>query len=182
MFQIDVVERCKANDRKAQLALYKQYCGGMFCVAMRFLKNKDDAEDVVKESFIKAYQRLDQFSGEVSFGAWLKKIVVNGCLDFIKTKKYEMVALEEGIVGMEDRDSGNWQVANGITPEMALKAIGELPEKYQFVVQLFLVEGYDHSEISQILGITEINSRTLLSRGRAQLKKRLNHLNYGTGS
>lgn len=90
MLHIDLVERCKANDRKAQLKLYKQYCDGMFGVAMGFLKNSGDAEDVVQESFIKAFQKMEQFRGEVTFGAWLKRIVINKSLDFLKAKKKDM--------------------------------------------------------------------------------------------
>jgi len=85
--QFELVEQCKANNRNAQLRLYRKYCDGMFCVAMRFLKNEDDAEDVLQESFMKAFQRIGQFKGEVTFGAWLKRIVVNGCIDFLKSKK-----------------------------------------------------------------------------------------------
>ena len=72
MFQIELVEQCKANNRKAQMQLYRQYCEGMFTVALRFVKDPADAEDVLQEAFIKAFQRIDQFKGEVTFGAWLK--------------------------------------------------------------------------------------------------------------
>ena len=87
MFQSDVVEKCKANDRSAQLQLYRKYCDGMFVVAMRFVKNGDDAEDILQESFIKAFQKLHQFKGDVTFGAWLKRIVINKSIDFLKSKK-----------------------------------------------------------------------------------------------
>jgi len=86
MFHIDVVEKCKANNRKAQMQLYKQYCEGMFCVAMRYVQNADDAEDVIQEAFIKAFQKLHQFKGEVTFGAWLKRIVINKSIDFFKSQ------------------------------------------------------------------------------------------------
>ncbi len=180
MFQIELVEQCKANNRKAQMQLYKQYCEGMFCVAMRFLKNEDDAEDVLQESFVKAFQRIDQFKGEVTFGAWLKRIVVNRCIDFLKSKRQHMVELNEGYMHItEDND---WSVENDVNISDVKKAIDELPEKYRYVVQLFLVEGYDHSEISEILNISETASRTRLLRGKAQLKEMLKDMAYGTGS
>ena len=180
MLHIELVERCKANDRKAQLKLYRQYCDGMFCVAMRFLKNEDDAEDVLQESFIKAFQRIEQFSGEVTFGAWLKKIVVNKSIDFLKSKKERTVTLEEGYMHVADDD--NWEVEEGIGIGEVKKAIENLPEKYRYVVQLFLVEGYDHSEIAEILNISGTASRTRLVRGKGQLKELLKGLKYGTGS
>ncbi|NAS11304.1 RNA polymerase sigma factor [Poritiphilus flavus] len=180
MFQIDLVERCKANDRKAQLKLYRQYCEGMFCVAMRFLKDPDDAEDVLQESFIKAFQKIDQFKGEVTFGAWLKRIVINKSLDFIKAKKVRHVQLNENLLHIaEDED---WSVSDEISVAEVSEAMSGLPEKYRYVVQLYLVEGYDHGEISQILDLTETTCRTRLLRGKGQLKELLKAKRYGTGS
>ena len=179
MFQIELVEKCKANDRKAQVKLYRQYCDGMYNVAIRFLKNPDDAEDVLQESFIKAFQRIDQFKGEVTFGAWLKRIVVNGSIDFLKSKHQKTVELNEGYMQVVEDD--DWTVNDGISLEKIKEAIEQLPEKYKYVVQLFLVEGYDHSEIAQILGISGTASRTRLLRGKAQLKEQLKDISYGTG-
>lgn len=180
MFQIDVVEQCKANDRQAQMQLYKQYCDGMFCVAMRYVKNGDDAEDVVQESFIKAFQKLHQFKGEVTFGAWLKRIVINKSLDFLKSKKNRLVELDENYLYLaEDED---WTVDDEITIEEVKNAIEQLPERYKYVVMMFLIEGYDHREISQVLKLTETTSRTRLLRGKSYLKEILKEKVNGTGS
>ncbi|MCM4168794.1 ECF RNA polymerase sigma factor SigW [Arenibacter antarcticus] len=169
MLQIDIVEQCKRNDRKAQLKLYRQYCQGMFCVAMRYVKNADDAEDVLQESFIKAFQKMDQYKGEVTFGAWLKKIVINKSLDFLKTKQLKVVELKEGYMGVTlDED---WTVSDGVQYKEVMIAITKLPDKYRNVVQLFLLEGYDHSEISEILSISTTACRTRLLRGKGQLKQ-----------
>lgn len=162
------------------MKLYRQYCDGMYGVAMRFLKNPDDAEDVLQESFIKAFQRIDQFKGEVTFGAWLKRIVVNGSIDFLKSKHQKTVELNEKYLHVAEEE--DWTVEDGISLEQVRTAIGELPHKYRYVVQLFLVEGYDHNEISQILGISDAASRTRLLRGKAQLKETLKDKAYGTGS
>lgn len=178
MFHIELVEKCKANDRQAQLKLYRQYCDGMFGVAMRFLKNPDDAEDVLQESFIKAFQRIHQFKGEVTFGAWLKRIVVNGSIDFLKSKHQKTEELDENYMHVAEED--DWSVEESISLEQVKAAIEELPGKYRYVVQLFLVEGFDHSEISQVLGISDTASRTRLLRGKAQLKEKLKDLVYGT--
>jgi len=180
MFQIDLVERCKTNDRKAQLKLYKQYCDAMFYVALGFLKNSDDAEDVVQESFIKAFQKIEQYRGEVTFGAWLKRIVINRSLDFLKVKKEKHVELDEGYMNItEDED---WTVTDQVTVDQVKTMMEDLPEKYKHVVRLFLVEGYDHSEISQILELTESACRTRLLRGKGFLKELLKKKYYVTGS
>jgi len=178
--QLELVEQCKLNDRMAQMKLYKQYCDGMFCVAMRFLKNSDDAEDVLQESFIKAFQRIHQFKGEVTFGAWLKRIVVNGSIDFLKSKHQKTIELDEGYMHIADDES--WEVDEMISINEVKNTIEELPEKYKYVVQLFLVEGYDHKEISEILEISETASRTRLLRGKNYLKEALSELKYGTRS
>lgn len=180
MFHIDVVEQCKANDRKAQMQLYKQYCEGMFCVAMRYVQNTNDAEDVIQEAFIKAFQKIHQFKGEVTFGAWLKRIVINKSIDFLKKKKQHLVALDENYLKVTD--DNDWTVGNGITIEHVKSAIAKLPDKYRFVVMMFLIEGYDHREIAQVLKLTETTSRTRLLRGKSYLKELLKEKIYGTGS
>lgn len=174
MFQVDIIEKCKQNNRKAQLQLYNQYCDGMYIVAKRFLKDAADAEDVVQEAFIKAFAKLHQYKAEVTFGAWLKRIVVNKSIDFLKAKKQELVDLEE--VHLKVIDTANddkWLVDDAITVEDVKAAINKLSEKYQYVVMLYLIEGYDHQEISGILNISEVASRTQLSRGKVKLQELL---------
>ena len=180
MLQVELVEQCKANDRNAQLQLYRQYCNGMFAVAMRFLRNKSDAEDVLQDAFIKAFQHIDQYKGEVTFGAWLKRIVVNGCIDFLKSQKQRLVELNEG--HLHNTEDDTWEVEDDIDLNEVKYAITQLPEKYRYVVQLFLVEGYDHNEIAGILDISETASRTRLTRGKGKLRELLSKKNYGTGS
>ncbi|NNE78595.1 MAG: RNA polymerase sigma factor [Pricia sp.] len=180
MFQIDVVEKCKANDRKAQMILYEQYCDGMFRVAMRFVKNTDDAEDVLQEAFIKAFQKIHQFKADVTFGAWLKRIVINKSIDFLKSKKQNLITLDEAYMHIEEDE--DWTIDDGITVEEVKRAMEQLPEKYQYVVMMYLIEGFDHSEIAQVLNITETSCRTRLMRGKGHLKELLKKKSYGTGS
>ncbi len=180
MFQSDVLEKCKANDRSAQLKLYRKYCDGMYIVAMRFVKNADDAEDVLQESFIKAFQKIHQFKGDVTFGAWLKRIVINKSIDFLKSKKKKLVSLDERYMQVVDDD--NWNVPALISIAQVRNAIEELGSKYRYVVLMYLLEGYDHQEISQILNISESACRTRLLRGKGQLKELLKEKRYGTGS
>jgi len=181
MFQSNVVKKCKANDRTAQLQLYRKYCDGMFIVAMRFVKNTDDAEDVLQESFIKAFQKLHQFKGDVTFGAWLKRIVINKSIDFLKSKKDNVVALDEGYMQVVE-DDNNWNVPSTISIEQVRSAIDDLQSKYKYVVLMFLLEGYDHQEIAQVLNISESACRTRLLRGKGHLKELLKEKKYGTGS
>ncbi len=174
MFKVDIIEQCKQNNRKAQMQLYNQYCNGMYIVAKRFLKDADDAEDVVQEAFIKAFSKLHQYKAEVTFGAWLKRIVINKSIDFLKSKNQRLVELEE--VHLKVIDTANddkWLVDDAITLNDVKEAINKLSEKYQLVVMLYLIEGYDHQEISGILNISEVASRTQLSRGKVKLQNLL---------
>ncbi|WP_231567333.1 RNA polymerase sigma factor [Lacinutrix sp. Hel_I_90] len=171
---------CKQNNRKAQLQLYNQYSEGMFFVAQRFLNHTAEAEDVVQEAFIKAFSKLHQFQGEVTFGAWLKRIVINKSIDVLKLRKQRLVELEEVHLKVVDTaDNEHWLVSDDTTLEEVKTAINSLPEKYRYVVLLFLMEGYDHQEISDILNITEVASRTQLSRGKLKLQELLKHKSYG---
>lgn len=180
MFKTDVVEKCKANDRAAQLKLYRKYCDGMYIVAMRFVKNADDAEDVLQESFIKAFQKLHQFEGEVTFGAWLKRIVINKSIDFLKSKKEKLVPLDESYMHVVEDD--DWTVPSTVCVEEVRDAIDQLKANYKYVVMMFLMEGFDHQEIAQVLNISESACRTRLLRGKGQLKEVLKKNRYGTGS
>ncbi|MBT8265864.1 MAG: RNA polymerase sigma factor [Bacteroidia bacterium] len=183
MLALDLVEQCKNNDRKAQLQLYNKYCDGMFIVAMRFLKDTMEAEDVVQEAFIKAFLKLHQFQGEVTFGAWLKRIVINKCIDTLKSKKQHFAELDEVHLKVVDTEYENeWLVDDAITIDEVKNAINNLPDKYKYVVMLYLIEGYDHKEISEILKISEVASRTQLSRGKSKLKEVLKLAQNGTRS
>mgnify|MGYP000029225391 CR=1 FL=1 len=178
--QLDLIELCKQNNRKAQLKLYNQYCDGMYSIAKRFVNHTAEAEDVVQESFIKAFSKLHQFKGDVTFGAWLKRIVINKSIDYLKLKKQRLVELEYVHLKVIDtNDNNNWLVDDATTIDNIKEAISQLPDKYKYVLMLFLIEGYDHEEISQVLNITQVASRTQLSRGKLKLQELLKHNNYG---
>ncbi len=162
------------------MALYKQYCDGMFIIAQRYMKETAAAEDAMQEAFIKAFQKLNQFKGDVTFGAWLKRIVINTCLDSIKSNKIDTEDISESVFEIV-QDDDDWNVPDETTISEINMAIEKLPDNYRSVVKLFLLEGYDHNEISGILSISESVSRTNLHRGKTMLKQTLKHLQYGTG-
>jgi RNA polymerase sigma-70 factor (ECF subfamily) len=175
-----LIEQCKQRNRKAQLAIYNKYCEGMFIVASRYMKDTAKAQDAMQDAFIKAFTKLSQFKGDVTFGAWLKRIVINTCLDAIKAQKAFMVELNEEIAESLPLEEDH-TVSDSATAQEVKDTIQNLPEKYKVVTQLFYLEGFDHSEISMVLNISEASSRTLLFRGKNLLKEQLKHLQYGTG-
>ncbi|MEM1001903.1 MAG: RNA polymerase sigma factor [Bacteroidota bacterium] len=183
MFQVELIEKCKQNHRPSQMKLYEQYCDAMLIVAQRFVKDVMEAEDIVQESFLKAFMKLEQYKAEVTFGAWLKRIVINKSIDALKSKKQRLIDLEDVHMSVvDDYEESSWTVEDHITIDRVKEAIASLSDKYRYVVMLYLMEGYDHQEISEILNISEVASRTQLSRGKSKLKDLLKEERYGTRS
>lgn len=156
------------------------YCEGMHVVAKRYVNDTVLAEDMVQDAFIKAFQNLIQFKGDVTFGAWLKKIVINRCFDEMKMRQLEIVDTDVYKVNTIEEDS--WLVSDETTIEEVKLIIEGLPQNYKSVVKLYLMEGYDHKEISEILKVTESTSRSILSRGKKRIQEQIKHLDYGTKS
>ena len=174
-----IIERCKKNDAKAQMELYNLYCKAMFLVAKRYMKDDMAAEDVMQDAFIKAFRKIDSYKGEVKFGAWLKRIVINQSIDELKKKRLELVSINQD--RHEIVEDNDWQVEDTTTMQHIVNCMNELKEKYRVVLSLYLLEGYDHQEISEILGITEVTSRTHLLRGKQKLQESLKDIRYAEG-
>ncbi len=175
-FQSHLIEKCKNNDSLAQMQLYDLYCKAMFNTAYNFIKDDAIAQDVMQEAFIKAFRKIETYTGEATFGAWLKRIVINQSLDWLKKKKLVTVELNEEVAYLPNDDP--WEVDQEISLEVIYRCIESLPQKCKNVVKLYLLEGYDHQEVAQILEISEVASRSQLSRGKSKLKELLIHENY----
>lgn len=170
-----LIDACSRNDRKAQMEIYQRYYRAMYNVSLRILGNTQEAEDVMQESFLSAFQKIGTYRGEVTFGAWLKKIVINRSLDVIKTRK-SLISLES-VPDMPDEGNDDAPMAFGeITPEMISNAIAALPDGYRVVLTLYLLEGFDHDEIAGILQISNATSRTQYHRARKKLVSSLKEL------
>lgn len=162
-----IVERCRAGDKKAQYELYKLYSKAMFNVSMRITNDYAEAEDVLQESFLNAFQNIHAFRGDATFGSWLKTIVVNKAIGIVKKRKLALVPIDDNDYADDadarDEEEADWQVTN------IRKAIQKLPDGYRVVLSLYLLEGYDHGEIAEILQITEATSKSQYSRARKKL-------------
>lgn len=154
----------------AQMQLYDTYCNAMFTVAYRYLNSDEDAKDAMQEGFLKAFMNLDNYKPKATFGAWLKRIVINQCLDVLKKKQIEFSEVEVSELQTIEDD---WSFDNAITKNDVVKAIEQLNEKHKVVITLCLIEGYDHTEISEILDIPIKTSRTHLRRGKLKLQELL---------
>ncbi len=171
----DLVALCCEKNRAAQSEIYMRYSKAMYNVAFRIVKDAHFAEDVMQEGFLKAFTKIGDFEGKVAFGAWLKRIVVNHSIDFYKkngkllTQDFEQIVykLEETA---EVAEGGNLEE---LKVSQILEAIKGLKENYSTILTLFFIEGYDQEEITEILGISYSNCRTLLSRAKENLRKKL---------
>jgi RNA polymerase sigma factor (sigma-70 family) len=131
--------------------------------------NEIEAEDVMQEAFLKAFTKIDTYEGKVSFGAWLKKIVINRSLDELKKRKVKLVELNEKI---PDEEPVSLNISE-IQMDKLKNAIQQLPDGYRVVLSLYLLEGYDHEEIAQILEISNSSSRTQFLRAKLKLRQAL---------
>lgn len=165
-----VIEECKRGNAIAQHTLYKQYSRAMYNLAYRMVNSREDAEDMLQEAFSDAFRKLGTFRYESTFGAWLKTIVINRCINHLKRKKAEFVT--DNLP--EDIDNGNEEERDFTADaQKVFDAIEQLPDGYRIVLTLYLLEGYDHTEISDILEITESTSKTQYLRAKKRLKELL---------
>lgn len=172
-----------ANDKKAQYRLYELYSRAMYNICFRMLGNESDAEDVLQNAFIDVFTKLHHFRFESAIGAWIKRIVVNNCINFLKKRKLEMVPLEDRDVSIAEPELQK-TTDPLLNVDTIKQAIPLLPEGYRVIFNLYLLEGYDHVEISEILGISVSTSKSQLNRAKAKLRKIIleQHQNHSTNA
>jgi len=166
----DLLDGCKNGDQKAQFQIYKLYYKAMYNTSLRIVNDSMEAEDIMQESFLSAFEKIDSYSGTVSFGAWLKKIVINRSLDVLGKKKaiFEDIDFHIGIRDDSQEDLLRKEEVD-IMVEEVKEAINRLPDGYRIILSLYLLEGYDHDEIAEILKISSSTSRSQLSRAKQKL-------------
>ncbi|RYE17926.1 MAG: RNA polymerase sigma factor [Sphingobacteriales bacterium] len=170
----NLVVECKQGSKKACYELYRLYSKTMLNVAFRIVGNIGEAEDVLQEAFLHAFNKVQEFRQETTFGLWLKQIVVSRSINILRKRKIEFADLEsdelENIPDEPTADDEDTQYKAALVKQ----AIQALPEGYRVVISLYLLEGYDHEEIGQILNITENTSRTQFLRAKRKLSEILN--------
>lgn len=168
----DLIDRCRDKDRRAQFEIYGLYYKAMYNTSLRIVKDPDEAEDIMQESFLSAFEKIESYSGTVSFGAWLKKIVINRSLDSLKKRRLSFDILDEGAIPGQDEESYDENIGDRI--DKVREAIMRLPDGFRVVLTLYLLEGYDHEEIGHILNIKPSTSRSQFTRARQKLAEMLN--------
>ncbi len=163
-----LIDKCRQENSQAQMEIYRLYYQAMFNVSYRIVNRFEDAEDVMQEAFIKAFKNLERFRGQSTFGAWLKRIVINESLNWLRKKNREdwrdLPVEKEEEEEFEDYDF------TGLKAQKVLEAMNLLNERYRLVLNLHYIEGFDYEEIQEITGISYGNLRTLVSRAKSKLK------------
>lgn len=167
-----LVQRSQTGDRSAQNELYKLYVNAMYNICRRMLCDPEEAKDVLQDSFVDAFSRIKTLKNEVTFSAWLKRIVVNNCINYLKKKRLATSKWDESIEKPEDT-SDHEDDFRKEEIQKVLKAIDQISEGCRVVLNLYIFEGYDHKEIGQILNISESASKAQYSKAKAKIRKLL---------
>jgi len=165
----ELVERCKQGDPRSYAELYQKYSKAMYNTSLRIVNNTGDAEDVLQESFTDAFSSIETFQYKSTFGAWLKKIVINKSINHLRKKKMDLIDLEKTNVGHLPEEDSLDEKDIQLKVEEIKRAVKLLPNGYRTVLSLYLFEGYDHEEISEILRVSHATVRTQYMRAKQKL-------------
>ena len=163
----EIVEACQKGQPSAQKQLYKLYSRAMYNICIRMVKNEMDAEDLLQNSFVDVFCNLKKFRFQSSIGAWIKRIVINNCINFLKKRKLDFETLDEKTTPVSVTNDESEPL---FTTEAINEAIYKLPSGYRVVFTLYLMEGYDHKEIASILDISEATSKSQFSRAKQKIR------------
>lgn len=171
----ELIRGCIREDELSQRELFHRYAGKMLGVCQRYARNSMDAEDIVQDAFIKVFDKIKQFKSEGSFEGWIRKIVVNTAL-----KKYTVIRYDKEVSGFEvtDRNESATEATafSHLNEKDLLMLINNLPDGYRLIFNLYVIEGYQHEEIADILGIQPGTSRSQLVKARNMLKNKITQM------
>ncbi len=170
-----LIELCKVGDQRAQLEIYNRYYKAMFNTAYRIVKDKFEAEDIMQDSFLSAFTKLDNLKDVKTFGAWLKKIVINNSIyKYNKSTKYDEVPLDDVLYKVEENSGipDDYEFTN-LKAKQVLDSMKSLKDSYRISLTLNLIEGFDYDEICEIMNISYANCRTTISRAKESLRNKM---------
>ena len=159
-----VIERCKKGERNAFRELYNLYCKAIYNVALRILNDSNEAEEVLQDAFLKAFDNIANYDNKFSFGIWLKRIVINRSLDVLRKRKVNFVPLDGTEAAEEESEE---EIVFDV--QLIRESMRQLPDGYRTILTLFLFENHSHKEIAELLGISEGTSKSQYSRARKRL-------------
>ncbi len=168
-----LLKQCQRGEHSAQMEVYRRYYKAMFNTSLRIVKDRFSAEDIMQESFLIAFDKLDDFKGAVSFGSWLKKIVINNSLkEYNKSSRYAEVLKSQDYFDGQHNHRDDSEIIQ-LKAEEIVFALSRLKDRDRIILSLFLIEGYDYEEISEIMLLSNTNCRTLVSRAKQKLRNEI---------
>ncbi|MEM1120590.1 MAG: sigma-70 family RNA polymerase sigma factor [Bacteroidota bacterium] len=165
----DIIDSCRQGNRQAQFELYQLYSKAMYNICLRMLKNEMDSEDILQNSFVDVFSKLHTFQHQSSIGAWIKRIVINNCINFLKKRRLDIEELTDNHSKVTD-DCLDDLPPSRLSIDQINQAVQLLPDGYRVVFTLYSFEGYDHREIGEILNVSEATSKSQYSRAKKKLK------------
>jgi len=170
----NIIEGCIAGNRKAQRYLFDKFKSSMFGVCLRYCKSKDEAEDVLMEAFMTVLSQIHTFRGEGSIEQWIRRIMVNTAINnYRKNLKHYFLADIENIDETDINEDNQFEISDNHSVEDIMKAMQQMPDGYKVVLNLYIVEGYKHKEIAEILNISIGTSKSQLSKARKMIQEKL---------
>jgi len=165
-----LIKACIEKDGKAQREIYERYAPKMYPLCLRYVQGSSQAEDVLVTGFMKVFDKIHTYSGQGSLGAWIRRVIINEALSYLRKNKTMYLEVD---IEAADRQPDLQFVQDHLQTEDLLQMVGELPMGYRTVFNLYAIEGYNHREISEKLGISENTSKSQLSRARNLLQQKL---------
>lgn len=179
--EIEIIKLCQQNDPIGQKALYDKFSRTVYGICLRYAKDEMNANDMLQDSFIKLFNKIDAYQFKGSFEGWLKRVAVNVCLDSLRKSKKNSIFIddytEKKLLVMDDEDALQRLSAQEITDQ-----IQKLPDGYRAVFNLFAIEGYGHKEIAEMLDISESTSKTQYRKARRRLQEMLLNINFNSST
>ena len=173
MTDIELIKGCIKNDALCQKSLFHRYASSLLGVCMRYARNKEDAEDILQDSFIKIFKKIVQFKGDGSFEGWMRRIVVNTALKKYTVSRYSKEFSVDEVKDSFLPDSNDVPAFNHLTEKDLLLLIHHLPDGYRIIFNLYVIEGFQHDEIANMLGIQPGTSRSQLVKARQMLQREI---------
>ena len=172
----EVIARCKEGDRRAQNQIFEMFFGKMSSVCRRYISDRDEAQDIVQTGFIKVFANINNFSGEGSFEGWVRRIMSNSAIDYIRKQKKIFISIDaseyDWLADQENKEQ-EWNTTLINETERVMQEIQNLSPAYKLVFNMYVIEDYSHQEISDILGISIGTSKSNLSKAKRNLLKNL---------
>ena len=176
MTDIELIKGCIKEDALCQKSLFNRYASSLLGVCMRYARNKEDAEDILQDSFIKIFKKIEQFKGNGSFEGWMRRVVVNTALKKYTVSRYSKEFSVEEVKDTALLNINDAPAFNHLTEKDILLLIHNLPDGYRIIFNLYVIEGFQHDEIANMLGIQPGTSRSQLVKARQMLQREIRQM------